>query len=229
MANHFTIIAATSPSGGIGINGQLPWRNKTDMKYFRNLTTQRIDETKINAVIMGRKTCESLNYKPLPNRLNICITSRSPATAISLFTGKSPTLMVSTKSMDFGLFPFGGNSRFPGDSSRRELSLENDYNVLYPLKNILFFNSLNHALKYLYKLRNVENIFVIGGAMLYTEAIDHKDCHELVVNEIDCQVDCDAFFPEIDTTKYILTENRDLTDGVQNRRYIHKRFRCKTF
>ena len=203
MPNHFTIIAATSTNGGIGINGQLPWRNKTDMKYFRNVTTQRIDETKINAVIMGRKTFESLNFRPLPNRLNICITSRSPATAVPLFTGHTYQPLKSNKSMDFV------HSHFD--------------------PNVLFFNSLDSALKYLYKLKTIENIFVIGGAMLYGEAIDHKDCYELIVNEIDCQVECDAFFPEIDTTTYVVTESRDLSGGAQNRRYIRRRNRCKTF
>jgi dihydrofolate reductase len=203
MPNHFTIIAATSPNRGIGINGQLPWRNKIDMKYFKNLTTQRLDEQKINAVIMGRKTFESLNFKPLPNRLNICITSRSPATAAPLFTGKSTILLKSNKSMDFVRTPFD--------------------------TNVLFFNSLDIALKYLYKLKLIENIFVIGGAMLYSEAINHKDCNELIVNEIDCQVECDAFFPAIDTITYVLTENRDLTGGVYHRRYIRRRNRCKTF
>ena len=204
MPKHFTIIAATSPNGGIGINGKLPWRNSVDMKYFKNLTSQRIDEQKINAVIMGRKTFESLKCKPLPSRLNICITSRSPSTAIPLFTGKS---LKSVKSLDFGPDLVFGISQ----------------------ENVLFFTSLDASLKYLYKDKNIENIFVIGGAMLYREAIDHKDCQEMIINEIECQVECDAFFPVIDSHKYLLSENRELSGCVWNRRYIHKRYRGMTF
>lgn len=72
----FTIIVGCSKNGGIGFKGRLAWKNKEDMKYFRETTKNTIDSTKINAIIMGRKTFESLNCKPLPNRINICITSK---------------------------------------------------------------------------------------------------------------------------------------------------------
>ena len=65
--------------------------------------------------------------------------------------------------------------------------------------------------------------------MLYREAIHHKDCQELIINEIDIQVDCDVFFPVIDSHKYLLSENHNLGGGVWNRRYIHKRCRGMTF
>ena len=55
--------------GNIGDNDELPWRLSKDMARFRNLTIS----DGFNAVIMGRKTWDSLpeNYRPLPNRLNI--------------------------------------------------------------------------------------------------------------------------------------------------------------
>ncbi len=39
--------------------------------------------------------------------------------------------------------------------------------------------------------------FVIGGATLYAEAIQHPDCRQLILTEVEDEVDCDAFFPEI--------------------------------
>lgn len=39
--------------------------------------------------------------------------------------------------------------------------------------------------------------FVIGGATLYAEAIQHPACIELLLTEVEGSVDCDAFFPEI--------------------------------
>lgn len=39
--------------------------------------------------------------------------------------------------------------------------------------------------------------FVIGGATLYAEAIQHPACRELILTEVEGSVDCDAFFPEI--------------------------------
>lgn len=46
-------------------------------------------------------------------------------------------------------------------------------------------------------------IFVIGGAQLYVEALPSAD--KLVVTEIDADIDGDAFFPAIDPTRWIET------------------------
>ena len=61
-------IVAVNNDWGIGFNGDLLEHIPEDLKYFKTLTTG-------NAVIMGRKTWESLPKKPLPNRINIVITS----------------------------------------------------------------------------------------------------------------------------------------------------------
>lgn len=68
----YHIILARDDSNGIGNKGSLPWpRNKRDMEFFREKTTN-------NIVIMGRKTWESIpeKFRPLPDRINI-ILSRS--------------------------------------------------------------------------------------------------------------------------------------------------------
>ena len=205
MTNGFTIIAATTPNNGIGINNKLPWNNMTDMKYFRNITKQCMNSNKLNAVIMGRKTFASLNYIPLINRLNICITSKDSVTASKMFIGRS---LVSSRSLDFGFFT---SNNFQIDTTP-----------------ILFFQSLESALTYLYSNKIVENIFVIGGATLYKEAIQRNDCKELLINEIECDTVCDTFFPEINEKDYILSEENLLSDDVINRRYIQKRCRGKT-
>ena len=63
------MIVAMDEQGNIGNNGSLPWRLSSDMSRFRKLTIA----DGFNAVIMGRKTWDSLpeNYTPLPERLNI--------------------------------------------------------------------------------------------------------------------------------------------------------------
>lgn len=70
------IVAALLPTFGIGLKGTLPWKLSKEMKYFRNVTTKTIDPTKRNAVIMGRKTWESIpmKFRPLPKRYNVIIT-----------------------------------------------------------------------------------------------------------------------------------------------------------
>lgn len=69
----FNIIVAFDKDKGIGKNNKLPWDVPDDLKYFRNITTKTKDPSKKNAIIMGRKTWESLQCKPLPDRENIVI------------------------------------------------------------------------------------------------------------------------------------------------------------
>lgn len=70
----FAIIAAADEKMGIGIDNKLPWRLKGDLKYFSDVTTLTAPG-KINAVIMGRKTWESLPeaHRPLKERVNVVL------------------------------------------------------------------------------------------------------------------------------------------------------------
>ena len=76
MRNFSLVVAATEPEFGIGLDGSIPWRIPEDLKFFKETTTFTKDESKQNAVIMGRKTWESIpsKYRPLPSRLNIVLT-----------------------------------------------------------------------------------------------------------------------------------------------------------
>eukprot|EP00922_Rhytidocystis_sp_ex-Travisia-forbesii_P037820 GHVS01056329.1.p1 GENE.GHVS01056329.1~~GHVS01056329.1.p1 ORF type:complete len:587 (-),score=71.89 GHVS01056329.1:196-1956(-) len=84
------IAAVSYPSMGLGNEGRLPWslgEFPVDQQLFKQLTTNnttskaggRVEHNKrINAVVMGRKTWDSLPAKrrPLSGRLNIVITRR---------------------------------------------------------------------------------------------------------------------------------------------------------
>jgi dihydrofolate reductase len=63
------MIVAMDDQGIIGQDGKLPWRLSSDLKRFKKLTVA----DGFNAVVMGRKTWDSLpiKFKPLPERLNI--------------------------------------------------------------------------------------------------------------------------------------------------------------
>lgn len=64
------IIAGVAANGVIGKDGGLPWNLPEDLKHFKRTTRG-------HAVIMGRKTFESIG-RPLPKRQNI-IVSRTMA------------------------------------------------------------------------------------------------------------------------------------------------------
>jgi len=73
----FSIILAIDDKLWIWRNNNLAWSIKEDMKYFRNITSSTLDKSKKNALIMGRKTWESIpeKFRPLPGRIN-CILTR---------------------------------------------------------------------------------------------------------------------------------------------------------
>lgn len=66
-----SLIAACDRNGAIGKGNDIPWHAPEDLRFFMR-------ETMGGAVIMGRKTWESLPAaaKPLKNRLNIVVSSR---------------------------------------------------------------------------------------------------------------------------------------------------------
>lgn len=72
-----SLIVAKSKNNVIGRNGGMPWRLSSDLKRFKQITKEGI-------VIMGRKTFESIG-KPLPNRINIIITSNKEYVANGCF------------------------------------------------------------------------------------------------------------------------------------------------
>ena len=69
------VVAATKDEMGIGFEGGLPWRLPKDMAYFKAVTAQVSEPGTRNAVIMGRKTWESIpsKFRPLPGRLNVVL------------------------------------------------------------------------------------------------------------------------------------------------------------
>ncbi len=95
--NKIKMIACVNNTLSLGDNGKLLYRIKDDLINFKN-------KTKNNVVVMGRKTYESLPIKPLPNRINIVISSNkqyaakdcevvaSVAEAIELYRNKYSNL-----------------------------------------------------------------------------------------------------------------------------------------
>jgi dihydrofolate reductase len=64
-----TLIVAMDQNQAIGKDGDIPWNIPEDLKMFQQ-------ETQGGALIMGRRTWESLPFKPLKGRFNCVVSSQ---------------------------------------------------------------------------------------------------------------------------------------------------------
>ncbi|NYS24666.1 dihydrofolate reductase [Rhodobacteraceae bacterium 2376] len=63
-----SLVVARGRNGAIGLGGAIPWHAPEDLAFFQR-------ETLGGALIMGRRTWESLPRRPLPRRHNIVVSS----------------------------------------------------------------------------------------------------------------------------------------------------------
>ncbi|MBT61564.1 MAG: hypothetical protein CMA63_08475 [Euryarchaeota archaeon] len=88
----FSMIFACDLNGAIGKDGDLPWKQSSDLQHFKRVTMSK-------TIVMGRKTWDSLPGK-LPGRRNIVL-SRSPRDDVEVLSfeevvklGESEEVMV---------------------------------------------------------------------------------------------------------------------------------------
>ena len=74
---------------------------------------------------------------------------------------------------------------------RKNVVLSTDTNYQVPT-GVELVQSLDEALS-----KGEGELFVIGGARLFEEAIHHPNCTKIILTEINSSFDCDAFFPEL--------------------------------
>lgn len=137
-----SIVVAIDSDNGIGYENRLPWPSHLeDIKRFQEITTITEDPNKINAVIMGRKTWDSIpeKFRPLKNRHNVIITSKK-------------------------------------------------------LKNLDCYDNLDYSIKVLEKMKNIENIFIIGGQQVYSEALRHPKVEKIYLTVIKGKYNSDRHF-----------------------------------
>ena len=96
-----SMIAAVAGNGVIGKENTMPWHISADLKRFKELTLGK-------PVIMGRKTYESLPFKPLPGRKNIIITNNRMNRYEGAITVTSPEEALNLCRADDEVFICGG-------------------------------------------------------------------------------------------------------------------------
>ena len=128
-------IVAASQNNVIGVDNDLPWNIPEDMKFFR-------DKTKGRALIMGRKTFESVGH-PLPKRLNVVVTRQpdyQPEGAVVVSSVEEGIELCKTKVDDYGdeIFIIGGGQIFKDTMDIVDIiyltRIHRDYDgdILYP-------------------------------------------------------------------------------------------------
>jgi dihydrofolate reductase / thymidylate synthase len=137
----FNFILACQKNGGIGYENSIPWTIKKDLARFKKITTQITTPEQKNAIIMGRKTWESIKNIDWGNRLPFVITTKQ------------------------------------NDSEK-------------------FFTSVKECIKYVSNLKDIDKIFIIGGASIFNTILNSK--FSVLLNTtyltiIDSDYKCDAF------------------------------------
>lgn len=126
----FSIVVAVSNNNGIGYKGTIPWKNREDMTFFRNLTSKTENINKKNAIIMGRITFESIGEKPLKNRDNFVI-SRKKYDNVESFTNLDECLSNLMENNEYeNIFVIGGQTLY-------------NEAVQHPLCSKIFLNKIN--------------------------------------------------------------------------------------
>ena len=157
ISKDITLIAAISDNNALGKDNQLIWHISEDLKRFKRLTQD-------HAVIMGRKTFESMP-KALPNRTNIILTRNREYTATDALIAHTPQEALA----------FTGDDKQP---------------------------------------------FIIGGGEIYTLFLDVS--HTIELTRVHNTFEADAFFPAIDTTKWLLiAEKKNMPTSDQPLTYSY--------
>lgn len=72
----YACVLAAEADRGIGLANDIPWpKLPGDLAHFKRITTGTREPGRQNAVIMGRRTWDSIPafYRPMPGRLNIVV------------------------------------------------------------------------------------------------------------------------------------------------------------
>ena len=97
-----TLIAARARNSAIGKGNEIPWHAPEDLRMFQR-------ETLGGALIMGRKTWESLPVKPLKNRLN-CVVTRDASLTEHTFTSVEAAIDFASCEGHRRIYGIGGES-----------------------------------------------------------------------------------------------------------------------
>ncbi|KAI8942217.1 hypothetical protein NX059_000300 [Plenodomus lindquistii] len=191
-----TLILAATPSLGIGKNGALPWPMlKKEMAYFARVTKRvspysssggeggegKDKKMMMNAVIMGRKTWDSIpeRLRPLKGRVNVVVTRD-----VDAFKAKMGVSAQKEKSSSTSTSTSTSTSSPPSTAPEG------------PIVCSGILAALNHLSSSQQQPYTLDKIFCIGGASLYTTALELPATKHILLTKIHKEYECDTFFSQ---------------------------------
>lgn len=154
---------------GIGKDNKLLCSFPEDLKRFRDITNNKI-------IVYGRKTLLSLpNLRPLPNRVNIVLSSSNNIPDISK---SSCDYYLNVTPTEYGNI----SNIIDNQAYKTILIVANDISVI---------KDINRIFKH-----KTDDIIVCGGESIYKQLI--PDCDTIYVTKNNYQSQSDTFFPNLD-------------------------------
>ena len=189
-----TLIVATTPTLGLGFHGTLPWPTlKADLAFFARITkrppplpstvsshsvvSNHAPQRKINAVIMGRKTWESipLKFRPLKGRINLIVSRHTGALEGSQNDETRAAAVLRVSSIEEGLRKLQNKEEFHEYAA-----------ALGPESSQQNPRQENCCLG---------RVFIVGGAQIYTLALQMECCERILWTKLEKEWECDVWFP----------------------------------
>ena len=183
----FKIIATVDKNLGLTKAGKKPWFIPEDDEKFQELIEQTASPDLTNAVIMDAELIGTETWRSLHAKK------------------QNSVVIVIIDEVD--------NKK--DINKKKALSTKK---VLRKLpKGTIQFDSLQDALDELGNRNDLDEIFVIGGEKLFTEAILHPDLDEIYLTHVEDDYDCDSFFPKNIPEEFQTVSVSDVmeSDGIE--------------
>ena len=177
----FSHIAAASENHVIGYKGQLPWHIPEDLRFFHRTT-------KGKALIMGRKTFESLG-KPLPHRLNVVVTRQKDF---------QPKINTIPDPWAYAAHPVSSMM----DIMKKALSVV----ICSSIEEAMDFCSRKEVLQ-----QHGTEIFISGGGGIYKQTLSLVQ--RIYLTRIHKNFKGDAFYPEIPEDQFQEVYRKDINEA----------------